>query len=995
MSIAFYPTKGLICYGSEQASVKAGMNIDFPGTDLDILGRSQGDIDNDALRLDLDDLGGEVIVLDWGRRLYKNPPVSKPNRNLVQHEVMNGKVVVILHQESKATTKDPKLFHRMTRLSRNRFIKPLREESKDVILSDIQDIPKVCKDIQDEWHSDRAATSLNRLTAYNLSRCLRDRLDAHVSGTVHALAIDILLTGCEVSLWLAEQMASDLQKAFPRLRVKAVSANKLLGMYGQEIALPSIGFAYDPKTYSIRDAIIMVVSHSGGTFAPLSCSNLLQSVTKNIFVVTSEWDTQIGKQLRAMDKDEEEHIFNSRIFSTEVGMRPAEPCSVSVAATHQLLTNLFEYICALILSDSTYRRATCAAISEQDLGVLEKCNAMNIDALTEIVGADEYGNVFPGKVVTESELRAAGDLWAEHVLENAKAYIMTFVYIFATVISGYPFFSAIAYGAGLDKGSSWYHLVRVFDAALYFWLPQINITLLRLVQRRNLLHRMVGRTVVIGDIPWVAQCAEAFLSKIFAVSYSIAGLNVLSGNPADHFVHRHTHRVVRGSLVICGRPDGRLSALSTAEAAVCLSVNQASSIQSLGGTCESITIGHNPFKLALTKNAIFLKRKRPLFLCERLLVEADAKQDQRQTDMIAEEQDSWTFRLFGVICQCLGLRRSSDMVDLSVSHHDPSIKPRVYKQRSAAALIGAYMNFEDHKNKEQHPTDDVQDEAVSVDEVVASAVKERKFSDKAKTLFEALDVDGNGFLSEDDFIKGSNKVIPELSEEQARHLFAQADYDQSGHLDYDQFLELLRTSDLERCVKLPPSNRDERGIIQIQASKEKYFGERMRIYNAGKVMKEVDFSIARSQEFAMELYESRIASLQRFVAMAVMFHQMGERVQVFFATISFGWLGYRMDRTHSIMRIASTASPVSGSDVKHKMRQLALLKKVQHSIHVIKTAYLHYKVKKEANRVKQLEHQLSTQSSEGDTSKALGDDDAKQGTSFLVNRVDAPCAEET
>ena len=56
--------------------------------------------------------------------------------------------------------------------------------------------------------------------------------------------------------------------------------------------------------------------------------------------------------------------------------------------------------------------------------------------------------------------------------------------------------------------------VRVLDAAIFFWLPQINVIILRLVQRRNLLHRMVGRTVVIGDIPWVAQAAEAFLSKV-------------------------------------------------------------------------------------------------------------------------------------------------------------------------------------------------------------------------------------------------------------------------------------------------------------------------------------------------------------------------------------------------------------------------------------------------------------------------------------------------
>ena len=85
-----------------------------------------------------------------------------------------------------------------------------------------------------------------------------------------------------------------------------------------------------------------------------------------------------------------------------------------------------------------------------------------------------------------------------------------------------------------------FYIIRFLDSLIYFWLPQINITILRLIERRNIRHRMVGRTVVIGDCPWVAQSADAFLSKIFACSYSIAGLTVLSGNPADHLVHRHT-----------------------------------------------------------------------------------------------------------------------------------------------------------------------------------------------------------------------------------------------------------------------------------------------------------------------------------------------------------------------------------------------------------------------------------------------------------------------
>jgi hypothetical protein len=195
----------------------------------------------------------------------------------------------------------------------------------------------------------------------------------------------------------------------------------------------------------------------GLMFSPLHF--ILQSTTRNIFVCTSEWDTQIGKQLRAMDDRDDkidEQIFNSRTFSTEVGMRPAEPCSVSVAATHQLLTNLFEYICVIILSNPSYRRTTAATISEQDLQVLEKCNRENISALCDIISVTPSGEPYAfDRSRTVTELRAAGDLWADHILENSKAYIMTFVYIFATVVSGYPMVYGIAIAAGFDSASDW------------------------------------------------------------------------------------------------------------------------------------------------------------------------------------------------------------------------------------------------------------------------------------------------------------------------------------------------------------------------------------------------------------------------------------------------------------------------------------------------------------------------------------------------------------
>ena len=961
MSVAFYPERGLICYGSEQAAVKAGLNTKIEVMNFaDISRMSSLDYDLNDTRLDLDDLGGEVLLLDWDKRNRMSRVASKPNQHLPEYIFMTGTVKAILYQESKTTSLDPEIFHRMKNLSGNKMIKPLQiQENDDIVWADIQDIPKVCLDIQDDWHSSVAATSMNRLTAFHLSSCLRTRLEAHVKGIVSPQAIDVLLTGCEVSLWLAEQFASDIQKCFPKLRVQAVSSNKLLGLYGQEIAVPALGFPNSPQTGNITDSIIIIVSHSGGTFAPLACSNLFQSATKNIFAVTSEWDTQIGKQLRAMNNlTNGQDMLHHRVFSTEVGFRPAEPCSVSVVATHQLLTNLLQYISVVILSDARFRHITGAIITEEDIRVLEKCNKMNVDALSEITGSSVFGCKMDQAPKTLICLRKAGDLWAEHILENARAYILTFVYVFITVTTGWPLASALGLGLGLKLENRWGYLIRFIDSAIFFWFPQISITCIRLWQGRNLRHRMVSRTVVIGDIPWVAQSAEAFLSKIFAVSYSIAGLNVFSGNPADHFVHRFTHRVVRGTLAVFGRPDGRLSSLSTAEASVCLSMNQASSIQSLGGTCESITIGHNPFKLDLSKQGIFLKRYRPLFLCERLLVEKDSDQegirilsrDNATIDKINNESLSREnfFHRFWQSTTSKSKEHSQGFSDVSLNYLiDCSVSIKFHKRRSASALLGAYLNIDEDYNKNSKKIGlNTFEEDVTVDDVVAQLISSQKWSDRLYALFKSMDIDCDGLLNELEFITGITRIDPRLSHEEAEVLFHETDSGRRGTMNYNNFVKFLESTKINSVFKIPPSHRDKRGLIQIEASHERYFGQSLRKCNAAMTTKDLDLLLARSQHLIQELYETRIASLQRFVSMIVMFHRIGKQVENFFRKISFGYWGYRIDRTHSIVRIASTASPVSGADVRQRMAHLRLVKKVKHSVQVISTTYLTYKSKK-------------------------------------------------
>ena len=152
---------------------------------------------------------------------------------------------------------------------------------------------------------------------------------------------------------------------------------------------------------------------------------------------------------------------------------------------------------------------------------------------------------------------------------------------------------------------------------------------------------------------------------------------------------------------------------------------------------------------------------------------------------------------------------------------------------------------------------------------------------------------------------------------------------------------------LQTCI------RDSEGLVQVGASQESFFGE-MFVEESNSSTNEgnhknisVSVGAIKSQNFSQELYESRIASMQRFVAMTVLFHQMGARVQNFFVNISLGLLGYRMDRSHSIMRIATTASPISGAEIRDTANIISSMKKIRLSINVISCAWSDYKKRKD------------------------------------------------
>ena len=85
------------------------MSFPTPGGDL------TGTYDRRPLRYDLDDLNGEICLLDWGEDGH--PEVSLPNRHLPSFKLMkDGCINLVTVYEGKDESEVGPLHHRMTLL---------------------------------------------------------------------------------------------------------------------------------------------------------------------------------------------------------------------------------------------------------------------------------------------------------------------------------------------------------------------------------------------------------------------------------------------------------------------------------------------------------------------------------------------------------------------------------------------------------------------------------------------------------------------------------------------------------------------------------------------------------------------------------------------------------------------------------------------------------------------------------------------------------------
>ena len=571
LSTGFDPEDRVSLYASEPASIDASLAL-----------RPQ------AFRIDLNQNTGEVAVLtSTGLSIYSLSDM----RDLSEAESLARKLHYKKHPHLQPNHPSP-------------------EARKDPVGADLRDIPWMLHAIKDDWIN---PSSLNRQSAdyfINIliakAHHLLDKqallnkvgLDPSLAKSGH---LDLLVTGVENSLWVGGQFAKDLASVFPLLTIKTLSSNQVLQNLQHDF--DGLGLA--------RQTVVLAISQSGQTFCTRqvmeACDLLVrEDVIREVFVLTGEPTSFVGSSM--MQSACAGEPFSRRLFNSGGGRRTSEPATASVAALHQTLTELLFCLCRQIQLAFPDQRPLGMTLSSRSLFVLEGMeDHLFLQSVVNIIGADCQRERKPTRL--SSQIVEGGRHWGLHVLEQPIAWAIQALYVAITVGWAIPFghtippmqtvWSALIDAFGLN--SDWL-LIQVLSGALaiadlgiYIFGPWIWTIGLRLAQGRQVLARTGKRTLVIGETPWVHQILGNFVSKLFSLSYGVASLEVQVADPQDDLVHSYAHRVVRGTLLFLGIPDGRCSELQhSEETAAMMAGRQAHGIQNLKTGPEILLVGSNP-----------------------------------------------------------------------------------------------------------------------------------------------------------------------------------------------------------------------------------------------------------------------------------------------------------------------------------------------------------------------------------------------------------------
>ena len=573
ISVGFNWQEGYMVYASEPAAVDSVL-LNLP----------------ESYRLDLDQKGGEIAQVSANDiKIYS----LSDKRNLSAAELKERWISMADH---------PYLPH----------VKYPQNNSKDPVQQDNQEIPAILEEIRSTWQN---PDSINCQTANYLVELLNNKakkfdqkrqklMRAGLSELTRQLpTVDLLIFGVENSLWLGEKFAEDLITIFPWLNIQSISSNELLQIIKHDFGSLRLG----------QDSIVLAVTQSGQTFPTVQAINTFdklyrRGVISELFICTGELGSFLGSPVIKPMAKCDEAIEQHKIFLNGSGRRTAEAATITVAAAQQTFTELLFYIARKLREAYPDSKPFGMTLTEESIVALEKMrdDFLQIDVV-KIVGTTSTGKTIKSDL--QQQLIDGGRRWAWHITETPAAWAIHALYVLVTVGWAIPFGYTIplaktAWGlvAGLAHipNDLWLlklinPTVALIDIGIYIFGSWLWTLGLRFFQGRQLFARIGKRTLVIGDVPWVNQILRNYVSKLFSLSYGIASLEVHGANPENDLLHDFGHRVVRGTLLFLGVPDGRRSQkLKQQQNAVIMTGKQADGVRNINVGPEVVAVGSNP-----------------------------------------------------------------------------------------------------------------------------------------------------------------------------------------------------------------------------------------------------------------------------------------------------------------------------------------------------------------------------------------------------------------